>query len=196
MLFSYWMCLWIGTWENIEECSLTGLLGKAVSWGYGLQSIKAEKSQHPTYRRAILTHIKWEVRARLLANGHFKSLRNSLSLVYRWNPHTLMSELLILSRWVAVCSRCWVSSAMFSASSGSWLIVGFRLLGFIFSAFLRLQFVCWCIGLFRSLWFCCIPVGIVFQALLECSIWLLFNESFHSSNKKKKVFFCILADIR
>jgi hypothetical protein len=44
----------------------------------------------PRTKESILAAIKLEVRAKILAKGHFHSLGNSLSLVKRWNLHTLM----------------------------------------------------------------------------------------------------------
>jgi hypothetical protein len=45
---------------------------------------------NPRTEEDILTQIKWEVRARVLAKGHFKCLGKSLLLVYRWNLHSLI----------------------------------------------------------------------------------------------------------
>jgi hypothetical protein len=39
----------------------------------------------PRTEEAIMAHIKWGVRSRILAKGHFKSLDKHLDLVYRWN---------------------------------------------------------------------------------------------------------------
>lgn len=44
----------------------------------------------PRTEEAIVAHIKWEVRSRMLAKCHFKSLDKHLDLVYRWDLHSLL----------------------------------------------------------------------------------------------------------
>jgi hypothetical protein len=39
---------------------------------------------------AIVSHIKWQVRARMLAKGYVKIVGNNLGLVHHWNLQNLI----------------------------------------------------------------------------------------------------------
>jgi hypothetical protein len=43
----------------------------------------------PRTEEAILTRVRWEARARIVAKGHFKHLGNSMNLVSKWNLQSL-----------------------------------------------------------------------------------------------------------
>jgi hypothetical protein len=44
----------------------------------------------PCSEEAIVSHIKWQAQARLLAKGSVKLIGNKLGLVHLWNLHTLI----------------------------------------------------------------------------------------------------------
>lgn len=89
-------------WESIEGWRSDVLHGKSIQACLGMLCLGATvynlwkqindllQSNTPRTEEAILAQIKGEVRARILAKGHFKSIRNSLSLVYRWNLNSLL----------------------------------------------------------------------------------------------------------
>jgi hypothetical protein len=73
-------------WENIEERSLTVLHGKNIQACLGSLCLGATvynlwrqkndlmHNNTPRTEEPILAHIKWEIRAKILAKRHFNSL--------------------------------------------------------------------------------------------------------------------------
>jgi hypothetical protein len=89
-------------WENIQEWSLKVLQGKNLKASLGQLCLGATvynlwrlrndflHNNTPCTEEAILAHIRWEVRPKLVAKGYFKNLRKSLFLVSRWNLQNLI----------------------------------------------------------------------------------------------------------
>ncbi len=69
-----------------------------MCWCGDLSSMEARNYLHhgnsPRSEEAILVQIMWEVRGRVLAKGRFKNFSKDLSLVYRWNLHSLLQLLI------------------------------------------------------------------------------------------------------
>jgi hypothetical protein len=82
-------------WENIEDWCLKALKGKSLKASLGRLCLRATvyhlwkqrnnllHNNTPRTKKALLARIRWEARAKIVAKGHFKHLRNSMSLVSR-----------------------------------------------------------------------------------------------------------------
>jgi hypothetical protein len=89
-------------WENIGSWGATVLHGKSLKASLGRLCLGATvyhlwwqrndllQCNTPRTEDSILVQINWDVRARVLAKGKFKSLGKNLELVYRWNLQSLL----------------------------------------------------------------------------------------------------------
>jgi hypothetical protein len=110
-------------WESIEDWCLKELKGKSLKANLGRLCLRATvyhlwkqrnnllHNNTPRTEEALLARIRWEARARIVAKGHFKHLRNSISPVSRWNWRILSSWSIwyggLLSFW------CWFARIFF-----------------------------------------------------------------------------------
>jgi len=88
-------------WEDIEVWCLKVMQGKSLKASLGRLCLGATvyhlwkqrndllHNNTPRTEEAILTRVRWEARARIVAKGHFKHLGNSMNLVSKWNLQSL-----------------------------------------------------------------------------------------------------------
>jgi hypothetical protein len=89
-------------WENIEVWCLKELQGKSLKASLGRLCLGASVyhlckqrndllyNNTPRTEEALLARIRWKARARIVAKGYFKHLRNSMNLVSKWDLQNLI----------------------------------------------------------------------------------------------------------
>ncbi len=89
-------------WESVEDLCLKALQGKSLKASLGRLCLGATvyhlwkqrndllHNNTPRTEEALLACIRWEARARIVAKGYFKHLRNYMNLVSKWNLQNLI----------------------------------------------------------------------------------------------------------